>query len=779
VAIAAPVWLVAVCLPAPVFLAIRLVATVAVLIVSAAVFISQAREHALGAPPIPEDAPDPRRRFIEMWEEFEHEDRGWGPAPAEDIPVVVPVAPGPTAMADGPALAVAEPPRQRRRDVEEAESPSEALWWLTFQQAWILCGILAVVGFLAGMLMPRQGQVLWPIVTLMLGVACGTAAFAPEQRDLSYQFLAAQHLPLRRVWRFKIGFWFATAALVTLFIVMGWFLIVLAQIGLRPAAAVVAPERPELFHLGSLRELMGPVLFFTIWLAYGFSTGQLIVWLCRKTILALLLSGMLSAGAIGLWMPSLLCRGMSGWQLWLPPVAILVAGHWLVRAWAGGRIKERKPALALIGLGAGVVAWVALNIGYRTWEIPDVGEPLDRTAFRDSIPTGNDNLAGRKIQDAMSLLDHKDGRWLAALAEVPGLPLGVIEVPLGDGQLPLLRHLPVCRHMANRLDELALKEPPAAAFNYRIQILALSRNLRNKAALMAYLEGIGTEAKAVAGLDRWLAEGKPSPELLRRALDELNRHVAETPSPLDCLQTECYRAGGLVTSPTVWSFSLDGRGIPERWLTRLIALSLEMPWEEERRLRLWQVVWAGLFRGLETPVWELPTDSADNAVAGSDSTRKIMQGWLPFNRDVSAQQVARLLDASWLHDERLFCPILPLRAATRARWRVDSCRLTAALMLYEIEQRKPADKLEDLVPKYVPAVPVDPYSGQALRYRVSRGEHVEEFGDVRAGQGVVWSTGPDRVDDGGREQGSKLADDHSRWAHGGGLDLIAVVPRRP
>jgi len=27
-------------------------------------------------------------------------------------------------------------------------------------------------------------QVLWPVATLLLGIACGTAAFAPEQRDL-------------------------------------------------------------------------------------------------------------------------------------------------------------------------------------------------------------------------------------------------------------------------------------------------------------------------------------------------------------------------------------------------------------------------------------------------------------------------------------------------------------------------------------------------------------------------------------------------------------------
>jgi hypothetical protein len=144
---------------------------------------------------------------------------------------------------------------------------------------------------------------------------------------------------------------------------------------------------------------------------------------------------------------------------------------------------------------------------------------------------------------------------------------------------------------------------------------------------------------------------------------------------------------------------------------------------------------------------------------------------------VTPGQLARLLDASWLSDERLFCSVARLRAAAnRARWRVNAARQAAALYLYQIQEGMPAQNLQDLVPKYFPAgLPTDPYSGQAFRYRLSPGEHIDKVGAVRAGQGVLWSTGPDRIDHGGSGHGGHVAEDDPLWAQGR-FDLITVVP---
>jgi hypothetical protein len=297
------------------------------------------------------------------------------------------------------------------------------------------------------------------------------------------------------------------------------------------------------------------------------------------------------------------------------------------------------------------------------------------------------------------------------------------------------------------------------------------------------------EVSALRGLDSWLARGKPAPDLLRRVLDELNRHAAQTPPALDCLQTECFRAGGLLGNPTAWAFRSGGDRVPETWLADGIALSLTTPWEDERKRRLWRAVWAGLFRALQTPHWQLP-DAPEEPEGRRDATRQILRGWLPAAEGPGASltraQLARLLDDSWLSDVRLFAPVVPLRvAATRARWRVDAARQMVALGVYQLREGKPAQQLKELVPKYLPELPVDPYSGQAFRYRISQGEALDIQGPgelklvrVPPGQGILWSTGPDRVDHGGRRHAGEAPDEDPLWARGE-FDLVTVIPRWP
>ena len=516
------------------------------------------------------------------------------------------------------------------------------------------------------------------------------------------------------------------------------------------------------------------MLFFGVWLLYGFCAGQIVVWYCRKNILALLVSLIVGAAAFGLWLPSLLCRGMSGWQMLLPALTMLLATWCLMRVWTSGRIRERKPTTALVGFIATVLVWACLNFGYRAWEMPDVGSPMDTTAFRAQIPFSKDNLAAREVDQALGKIDEPNDAWLAPIAEMARLPVGVLEVPRADGQRPLLIHLPKCQRITAGLLRHAQASEPEPAFEYLAQILSLSRNLRNKAPVESYLVGIETEESALNGLDLLLGRGKPTPKLLRRILDELNRHAAETPPPLDCLLTECLRSGGALANPSVWTLA-----VPERWLVGSIALSMETPWESERKTRLWQLVWAGLFRAMETPYWQLP--EAVEFRTENDSTRAILSAWLPApdgpGANVTRARLIPLLDESWLADERLFCNVARLRdASTRAQWRVDATRQAIALCLYGIDEQKAAAAVEDLVPKYLPErLPLDPYSGQRFRYRIADEQRLEGIGDILPGQAILWSTGPDRIDHGGRRHGGHLRDDSPLWRRGD-FDLITLVP---
>jgi hypothetical protein len=816
--LATPLWLVTLFAPPPVFLGMRLAGAAIALFISHVVFLVQSRETLVG-PPLTLAEKYPLRRREESWQGADHLDRRRRSSQGMqehrsrlDIPLDV-------ILLDDPAPRTERSPHTVHRQAPaQARSAAQVLWWLTFRQARLLLGILAGVAVVVGMLLPSGGQVLWPMGTLFLGIACGTAAFAQEQRDLSYQFLAGQHVPLKRFWTVKIVFWFTAAVLIALFAVGSGAVVVLLQNLATKGAVPVRPGQipgpfppaprpapaPSGFDFGPLAALLGPVLFFGAWLVYGFCMGQVLVLYCRKNVLAVLLSTLTCAAVLALWLPSLLCGGMAGWQLWLPPVVLLLATRLLMRAWAGGRIKERRPLAAISGFSLAALVWLGLNLGYRAFAIPDVGEPLDRKEFSASFVSGNNNLAGQKFQQALGEIDKpegKEGPWLPRIAEAAALPPGMIDNPPGAGPPPVLRHLPACRKITEKLREVAQAAfehgKPGVALDHLAQILALSRTLRNKAPLASYLAGIEIEASALQGLDTWLAHKKPSRRLLRRALAELNRHAAETPHPRECLKAECYRTGGLLDTPAAWTFAA-GRGagrVSQRWLERAIALSLEMPWEEERKIRLWQVVWAGLFRAIETPFADLP-ETAEELQTAKEPTRHILEGWLPASEGPDASltqaQLARLLDASWLADERLFVSVVPLRAAaTRARWRVDACRLELALALYQLGNRKPAGSLNELVPHYLPHLPLDPYSGKDFHYRISKGEEIDvagpdEFqgrkgaarGTISQGQGLLWSTGPDRVDHGGRKHGGALADGEPEWSREG-FDLVTVVPYWP
>jgi hypothetical protein len=90
---------------------------------------------------------------------------------------------------------------------------------------------------------------------------------------------------------------------------------------------------------------------------------------------------------------------------------------------------------------------------------------------------------------------------------------------------------------------------------------------------------------------------------------------------------------------------------------------------------------------------------------------------------MSADDLARLIDESWL------VAMLPhwsrdqmRRPHVQALARLRAARLQLALTLFQIQEGKPAAALDDLVPRYLAELPVDPVTGRAFQYRVSQGE---------------------------------------------------------
>src|SRR5207237_7452379 len=113
-------------------------------------------------------------------------------------------------------------------------------------------------------------------------------------------------------------------------------------------------------------------------------------------------------------------------------------------------------------------------------------------------------------------------------------------------------------------------------------------------------------------------------------------------------------------------------------------------------------------------------------------------------------------------------------------------KLKLALLLFEAEKGRLPASLDELVPDFLPAVPLDPFSGQRFHYRVSRGEKFQPQRrtdrpeqDVSPGQAIFWSVGPDGIDHGGTKQGDDRTMHNSAWWSEREWHWILLVPRWP
>lgn len=778
-----PAWMLSLCSPAEAGLVLRLIAIMIVLSISATAFVQQPRDMVLAPSteslldPLP--PPRPREHYLDRWDradehdEFlqhrrriEQETAREEAARASSLPMAEIVE-----DSDPAAAEVAAPAAPSfRKASRDARSPSEVINWLTWKQAAPIVLALSLLSLAIGALLPAAAPVVWPMATLLVGATCGCMAFAQEQRDLSYQFLASQHFPLRMIWRTKLLLWagIALGSTIVMLLMCGLVFGIMAAPRLAPRV-----DLPRGF-LAPFPEQMGLATFLGIWLVYGFCLGQAFVWFFRKTILAILLTFLTAGAAVLLWVPSLMCGGMAGWQVWLPPVLLLVAGWRLVRFWAGGCLSERKHVWEFVGFCAATLAWAGLYFGYRAWEIPNVGPQIDVLAFKAELQA-DPNRAGKVYQRAMGEFVAPEvwplpnqPKWITLMTEAAQFPPGMIELPRGDGQRPQTGYLEKCEKMVRALRHTATRSPPDQAVERLAELLAFSRTLRNKAGVQSYVLGVEAESQALDGLHELVSKRKPSVKLMQRVRDELTRHAAETPPALDCLRTECYISSGVVNNPNVWGFVRPDDAVQgDRSLAGTISLSMEMPWEAERKARLWQVVWSGMFRTIETPFWQRPDRPAEPAF-DKTATRIILQGWTPPSEGgPTYPRVARWLDDSWLADERLFFLATNLqKVGTRSQCRVDAMRLAMAVSLYQLENG-PLARLNDLVPNYLAELPKDPYSGEGFRFAAAD--------PAREQPAKIWSTGPDRVDDGGRTDGHVISDESPRWLRGG-LDLITSVP---
>jgi hypothetical protein len=314
--------------------------------------------------------------------------------------------------------------------------------------------------------------------------------------------------------------------------------------------------------------------------------------------------------------------------------------------------------------------------------------------------------AAAALPVARDLADRPRGRW--AVAWVPDFPIAT-----------LMPHL----EQARRVEQLLVLDAAAAAADgdpdraVRSCRAALNagRSMGDEPAAISQLIRRACGMNAVSALERVLAQGEasaPALEAMQRLLaDEANAPLllisvradrAMWFQTLEAMRTSGYNRAALRIMPSRLGERFDmqvervlAHGAEPAFLrfsTALVEIAKLPSHEQEERLRK-----------LEIPSQKLPA---------------LLEGLTGGGKGIDWVNIAR---QSHRHQALLRCAEAAL----------------AAERYHLAEHAWPGD-LNALVPRYLPAIPTDPFDGQPLRMR-----HLPD------GM-VVYSIGPDRTDDGGK-----------------------------
>lgn len=301
-----------------------------------------------------------------------------------------------------------------------APSFRAAVWlaWRQMQLSLLVIGLLGLVSGLALLIPGAPLMAAWPGITLFLAVLVGVISWSDEQGGGSGRFWAERRTPVGRLWAAKV----LVGGGITLTIVAIMLLPLLMRLSFTrirwdeyPSYLMLAGDRPSVRQL-VLESDFPSFGYLMLWPVYGFVIGHLSGLLFRKAIVAVAVAVMSAATLAAAWLPSLLAGGIHRWQLWLPPVLVLLTARTLVWSMTADRIGGSRALRRLAVGGLAVCAAVVGGLAWRVLEIPDSPERNDDIVFRQTeIPPFETNDAGREIRRAAVLLtEARSGRPLQA-----------------------------------------------------------------------------------------------------------------------------------------------------------------------------------------------------------------------------------------------------------------------------------------------------------------------------------------------------------------------------
>lgn len=700
-----------------------------------------------------------------------------------------------------------DPSRQAAPPKSRFTIPLPAGWrvllWLSFRQGrWVLVGGLTFAVAL-GLTVSLAPLFLWPIGSLVLGLVCGLAAFCPDQGDGS-RFLGAHRFSPDRIWPVKILFWAVSTILLC---ALAWQVGVAALFHQDPNASM---ENWWEKWLGSLYARdhilvhLTPGLFLLLWPLYGFCFAQFFGLTASRPILGGILATIFAALSVASWVPSLFFGGVPAWQFLAIPLILLATSRLVMWPWMSGRLLTGKPLLGTACAMALVVLAMAGFLWHRAVEVPDVGEPFDVNAFVASLPSLEQNEAGRLIHRAgAAMREHEkkveerikpptepifprdnvptenlrvrdyyefchqvlqkgwpkkgkelghwldlifQGEWANQAAKAARLALGLVidprtttlqtRLPLEDQCYQMVVFF-TCRAL-----QLQAHGDSRSALQQFESALGLSRQMRNNSPQGAYLTGWRMEATVLGGIDHWLKNVGPDQKLLRELLTLLQNHEAAIPDPAGSIKAQFLivrNSEPVVRKTERWSGRYDSI------LEAMQRTAFLTPWENERQNRIVRAATLGQLRLVQKPVWQTPDWKQFDHLSGMALVRGLPPEDGPGS-NLSARRWGEYLQQSWFERSYSLAYIIP---GMRKRPELHALQIVTAVALFQADKGKPPTTLDQLVPNYLPTLPIDPNNGKSFDYRISKGEEINGFFPSGAevnirlapGQALVWSEG--------------------------------------
>ena len=578
------------------------------------------------------------------------------------------------------------------------------------------------------------------IVGVLVCLAAGVSVFSVENQAGTYRFLAERGVRPGLAWAVKASIGLGFVLAYGLLLLGVWWAI--GGLGL-------SGRRLDAWRVGAIVSVgVGSLAF-----AVGLLAGMVI----RRRITA----GVIAAvGLFAVLVPPFILLSMGMIAPWgmLLPAPILLAISW---AWSGAWMLDRPGSrrwVHLAGLltgGLGLVA--AIYIGSRALGVPDVALPFNPASVR-SLAVPPDQNAAEPYRRALGLLEHQTlGTRAEILEEVrrgaalPRLQFAQLEAGDVSGRFDpaFLGTKTLASFVAADAHDRQSSGDLAGAWEDIRTLLAIAEQLAEAGSLGQAGTAIAIRRNAllihhdamVLGME-WAAAPGQSSAMLRTALADFSL----TPRLFrleDVIRTEYVLLERTLDLPAdrLFPFLSPSRNVSQLGQGILARLFISSAWERTRALRAARWAAVGMLLRVDNEPWQLfRVAPIPEEEAYRENTPLLRV--LNFNADLL--QAAVNWEILW---RRALEQVLALRT-----WQLD-------------HDGAYPDRLAELVPAELPALPLDPYSGRPFGYIRSDGQRLLPLGKqgdrpgsfrpadqepTRPGQPLLYSVGADLKDDRGQ-----------------------------